>query len=145
MHTEIATTKIIKTVLDNVSETSKEELSLLAGANFKNKVYKEIVQNDLNNIIAVFDSDNIPVALTGIINYKDDVYSLFFISTKKFDKLPKLSFLKKSKEQLNLWSNKFQKIIDTVYEKNTSVIKWVEWLGFQKLGKSIDGFIIYEL
>lgn len=106
------------------------------------------LQEHSNYCIAIL-KDEIPIAIFGAISVDVEVASTWLVAIEDLPTIPPRVVIQ-SRRFIQAFLKEFKTLRTVVWEKNTTHIRWVEWLGFKDTGKvpyGINGelFHIYTL
>lgn len=144
MYSEITKNKQeIKYVLENLCEKTKIELLKIYGENYIQKTFSQIKNTDIFTIR--LKKTSAPVGLFGLIPLSEKSAGIYLLTTDELLKGNMITFLKEAKKQINLWTQKYELIMDNCFKKNNSIKKWLSLLGFKPSYYEDENFQIYYI
>ena len=133
----------IEYVLNNLCNDTKEELIRLFGKKYFVNTF-EIIDNTEIHIIKL-EKNNEPVGLYGIIPQSETSAGIYLLTTDNLHKGNIFKFLRTAKKQVSVWSKKYKLLMDNLYKKNKTIMKWLLLLGFKPSEHENENFQIYYI
>lgn len=118
--------KDLKYILQNLREQDKNEVKLIYGENWFDKVWKDF--KNLKTARIGYKNDNTPVVVFGVLP-NGPVGIIGMLSTSDIEKEQK-SFLVLGKKWVKSQGKKYKALENKVYSSNVKAIKWLKWMGF---------------
>ena len=131
-------------IVKNLCNKAIDELKILFGESYKVDTLFFLTKISPEDIKLIkLKQNKKPTAIFGIVKENEKTAGVFFLSTDDLYKGNMISFLKETREQINKWGKTYEVLLDSCYKKNKSVIKWLNFLGFEATNEEDNNFQIY--
>ena len=134
----------VESVLNNLSELTKDELILSFGKDYRDKLINILSISKCLYLIKL-KKDNCSVGMFGLIEESKKEAGIFFLSTNEIYQGNMIKLLKTSKIIIDEWLEEYETLLDDCHQENLKVKKWLEFLGFKPTENvKSGGFIEYQ-
>lgn len=128
---EKATEEHIGYVATNIDKQSAKAIEICGVTDIQAEMLKLLDTSTHTVCVAV---NGLPIAVFGVIETKFGVGSVWLVKTEGLKHVP-VRLLIQARRFIQAFLQQFPRLRTIVWEENTSHVKWVEWLGFNKIDK----------
>ena len=122
--------KDVKYILDNLREVDHIECIDSKGENYKEIVYKEIMETDFDCLIG--EDSGKPVVMGGVWRTNPDIPDCGCVWLLSTDEVVKhqVSLLRHLKHEFERYDEEFYITCNYIHDSNLVARRWLEWIGF---------------
>ncbi len=132
-------------VIENLSHSTAVEMVGIFGYPYENILYQAILQNKTESYVIKLKKTNEAVGLFGLTaqNLNKKSAGIYLLTTDNLKKGNIITFLKEAKKQVDVWTDKYDLLMDTCFKENKTIVKWLTLLGFKPSQYQDDNLQLY--
>lgn len=120
-------------ILENLREDDLEEVKAVHGANWKEKVFTDIMKTEFDILLGCTKDGDVPVCMGGawrIENNPEGIGVIWMLCTDEI-KNHKICLLRELKKEFEKYDEKFWFLYNIIWHKNNFAKNWLRWMGFK--------------